>query len=371
MEVIEDDEEKWKDHRGLNKEDHFENDEKLPVDSHKRTLLQRLKDLCSKNLRKKKKSIAEAPTNFVSFEPKDEEKGLAVRACGESHIRDLVQQDMVRRQDKLRGLKGPSRWSIDRCSTPNMAYGCYADSEQYYSGLSRRSSGVPTSFYSSTSSIQRTTAMFCSLPYEDKIKEEPIYIVSQPEAQKKEEGSTVDFQFKVRGQGNLMYQWLKDDNELPGQNSDTLVLKCIELCDFGHYDCLVSSQDGFCGSVRSSPAELDVIPVESRNGMRTKLLQEVDLYTRDEVACLLENSRYGLGGWKQVAAEYGMKESDIEGLANSRERGKDVMEFLRGSKPNLTVYSFCKVLKKPKIGRFDIVKLLEGHFLLEKGITHC
>ncbi|XP_022810184.1 uncharacterized protein LOC111347186 isoform X2 [Stylophora pistillata] len=112
MEVIEDDEEKWKDHRGLNKEDHFENDEKLPVDSHKRTLLQRLKDLCSKNLRKKKKSIAEAPTNFVSFEPKDEEKGLAVRACGGSHIRDLVQQDMVRRQDKLRGLKGPSRWSI-------------------------------------------------------------------------------------------------------------------------------------------------------------------------------------------------------------------------------------------------------------------
>ncbi|XP_022810187.1 uncharacterized protein LOC111347188 [Stylophora pistillata] len=213
--------------------------------------------------------------------------------------------------------------------------------------------------------------MFCSLPYEDKVKKEPICIVSQPKAQKKEEGSTVDFQFKVRGQGNLMYQWLKDDNELPGQNSDTLVLKCIELCDFGHYHCLVSSQDGFCGSVRSSPAELDVIPVESRNGMRTKLLQEVDLYTRDEVACLLENSRYGLGGWKQVAAEYGMKESDIEGLANSRERGKDVMEFLRGSKPNLTVYSFCKVLKKPKIGRFDIVKLLEGHFLLEKGITHC
>lgn len=165
----------------------------------------------------------------------------------------------------------------------------------------------------------------------------------------------------------MMYQWLKDDEALAGQNNDTLVLDCIQLYDFGYYTCLVSCQSSYGVSVKSSPAELDVIPVESRDGLRPKLLQEVDLHTRDEVAFMLENSLYSLGGWRQVAAEYNMKESKITGLVNSREPGKDVMEFLGGCKPNLTVYNFCKVLKHHKMQRFDIAKLLEDHFLVEDG----
>ena len=101
-----------------------------------------------------------------------------------------------------------------------------------------------------------------------------------------------------------------------------------------------------------------------------KLLQEVDLNTRDQVASLLENKRYSLGGCRQVAARYGMKEDKIGALANSRDPGKDVMEFLMGSKPNLTVYSFCKVLKEDKIERFDIAKLLENHLLIRDGATY-
>ena len=65
-----------------------------------------------------------------------------------------------------------------------------------------------------------------------------------------------------------------------------------------------------------------------------------------------------------------MKEDKIGALVNSREPGKDVMEFLMGSKPDLTVYSFCKVLKDDKIERFDIVKLLEDHFLIRDGATY-
>ena len=66
-----------------------------------------------------------------------------------------------------------------------------------------------------------------------------------------------------------------------------------------------------------------------------------------------------------MADKYGMKENKIAGLVNSREPGKDVMEFLMGCQPNLTVYNFCKVLKHKKFKRFDIVKLLEDHFLVE------
>ncbi|XP_022781247.1 uncharacterized protein LOC111322424 [Stylophora pistillata] len=193
-------------------------------------------------------------------------------------------------------------------------------------------------------------------------KDEPIDIDSQPKSQKKEEGSRVEFQFKVRGKHNLMYKWFKDGSELPRQNNDTLVLDCIKLRDFGKYTCEVSYQDRCCVPVKSSPAELDVIPTESQSRTKLKLLQEVDFETREELARMLENGLYSLGDWKQVAAEYGMRERYISGLANSKEPGKNVIEFLGGSHPDLTVYSFCRVLKHQKIRRLDIVKLLEDHF---------
>lgn len=37
-----------------------------------------------------------------------------------------------------------------------------------------------------------------------------------------------------------------------------------------------------------------------------------------------------------------------------------------GSKPDLTVYSFFKVLKGDKIERFDIAQLLEDHLLIQE-----
>ncbi|KAL9971592.1 hypothetical protein ACROYT_G017772 [Oculina patagonica] len=198
---------------------------------------------------------------------------------------------------------------------------------------------------------------------------EPIKIDRQPKSRKQKEGSKVEFKFRAQGTSTLLYQWYKDGVELLGQNNASLILECIELRDFGHYTCRVSYQDGYGIIIESSSAVLDVIP-QCRNGMRPKLLQEVDLNTRDKIACLLENKRYSLGGCRQVADKYGMKEDKIGALDNSREPGKDVMEFLMGSKPDLTVYSFCKVMKEDKIERFDIAKLLEDHLLIRDGATY-
>lgn len=61
-----------------------------------------------------------------------------------------------------------------------------------------------------------------------------------------------------------------------------------------------------------------------------------------------------------------MQDNRIAALDNSKEPGKDVLEFLMGTKPNLTVYSFCKVLKEDILSRFDIAKLLEDHLLIRK-----
>ena len=61
-----------------------------------------------------------------------------------------------------------------------------------------------------------------------------------------------------------------------------------------------------------------------------------------------------------------MKEYQVRGLENSSQPGQDVMEFLRGSNTNLTVYSFCKKLKGDNMKRFDIVRVLENHLSIEK-----
>lgn len=70
-----------------------------------------------------------------------------------------------------------------------------------------------------------------------------------------------------------------------------------------------------------------------------------------------------------MAAKYGMEEHKIRGLANTLEPGREVMEFLLASKPDLTVYSFCKKLKEENMKRFDIVKVLEGHLSIKKEST--
>ena len=78
---------------------------------------------------------------------------------------------------------------------------------------------------------------------------------------------------------------------------------------------------------------------------------------------LLQN-RYGRGGWREVAARYELERYKIDSLSSSNEPGKSVIDFLTGSRPNLTVYDFCKVLKENAIKRLDIVNILKDHFLV-------
>ena len=83
--------------------------------------------------------------------------------------------------------------------------------------------------------------------------------------------------------------------------------------------------------------------------------------TLHEIACLLGKRSVGLGGVTQVAATYGMPRYAIMALENHMEPGKAVLEYLMASKPDLTVYSFCKTLKGREFNRFDIVRRLEDH----------
>ena len=93
----------------------------------------------------------------------------------------------------------------------------------------------------------------------------------------------------------------------------------------------------------------------------------MDINIKDVIAALLESKKVGLGDCRQVAARYDMDEIQIGVLVNSKEPGKDLLEYIFAYRPNLTVYEFCKILKEDKVKRFDIVKKLENHFLVSES----
>ena len=87
-----------------------------------------------------------------------------------------------------------------------------------------------------------------------------------------------------------------------------------------------------------------------------------DLYLKGTVANLLERET-GLcrKTYKQVAFQYKVK--DIDRLDRCENPGEDVLDSLKSSQPNLTVYHFCKVLKGEKIRRLDIVNKLVDYLI--------
>ena len=98
-----------------------------------------------------------------------------------------------------------------------------------------------------------------------------------------------------------------------------------------------------------------------------KCLSEVNFFSLDSVPSLLGSEKRCLGNWRGIGSKYGMKDHELDDLENlaPSERGRGVLEFLKTSQPSLTVYDFCRTLKEETFKRFDIVKKLENHFLVE------
>ena len=81
----------------------------------------------------------------------------------------------------------------------------------------------------------------------------------------------------------------------------------------------------------------------------------------DTVKTLLQKKIPGTGGWKKVAREHKMSDIGIRSLEGSNEPGNGVIEYLKTDNPKLTVYEFCRSLKKVK--RNDIVDILSNHLV--------
>ena len=77
---------------------------------------------------------------------------------------------------------------------------------------------------------------------------------------------------------------------------------------------------------------------------------EVDLSTCDSIALYLNKDvPYGLGGYRQAAAVFDMTKDMIGALWTDKSVGKEVIEFLKATKADITVYTVCKQLKDDKM----------------------
>ena len=64
---------------------------------------------------------------------------------------------------------------------------------------------------------------------------------------------------------------------------------------------------------------------------------------------------------------FGMTRDMIEALKTCKSAGQEVIEFLKATKPDITVYTVCKQLKDDKMRRFDIAKILENHLTITES----
>lgn len=195
-------------------------------------------------------------------------------------------------------------------------------------------------------------------------RDSEIKIELQPKSQKQQEGTKVIFELKVQQPDKYSYQWLKDGAELLGKCDATLILDHVELREFGWYTCRVNSQENSGINCESSRVWLDVVP-KVQSGTRLKTFQEVDITTCDRIAFFLDKQvPYGVGGTRQAAAVFGMNEDMIGALGTCKTPGQEVIEFVKATKPDITVYTLCKQLKGDKMRRIDIAKILENHLTI-------
>ena len=95
---------------------------------------------------------------------------------------------------------------------------------------------------------------------------------------------------------------------------------------------------------------------------------ELDLSTWDRIAFHLDRDvPYGLGGNRQAAAVFGMTKETIEALAASKSPGQVIVEFVKATKPDITVYEVFKQFKGDEVKRFDIAKILENHLTITES----
>jgi hypothetical protein len=92
--------------------------------------------------------------------------------------------------------------------------------------------------------------------YESGVILGPPRITTQPVSQIAREGATIIFSIVAQGDAPLLYQWRKNDVDIPGETSASLMLSLVDDSDQGSYDVEVSNNSG---TITSEAATLDIV----------------------------------------------------------------------------------------------------------------
>ncbi len=86
----------------------------------------------------------------------------------------------------------------------------------------------------------------------------PEFVI-QPEDAAVCEGDSVELSIEVSGFGPFTYQWRRNDEDVPGATSDTLVIDAVGVADVGAYRCVV--HDGCANAVQSAEGDVSIAEV--------------------------------------------------------------------------------------------------------------
>ncbi|MFZ4796197.1 MAG: T9SS type B sorting domain-containing protein [Bacteroidia bacterium] len=94
-------------------------------------------------------------------------------------------------------------------------------------------------------------------------------ITLQPQSVLQCVNSKVVLKVKGTGTGLVTYQWLKNDNVIPGSTADSLYFNAVNAADSANYSVIVRS---FCDSIISQKVRIDLYPFKHPNFPDTTLL---------------------------------------------------------------------------------------------------
>ncbi|NBA85609.1 T9SS type A sorting domain-containing protein [Emticicia sp. CRIBPO] len=148
-----------------------------------------------------------------------------------------------------------------------------------------------------------------SLKVHIKINDKP-FVTKNPLSQTLCEENTLKLTVEVSGGGQIRYQWMKDNQNIAGQNSSELIIHAVQLQDAGQYRCEVSSD---CGSDTSGVAVIKVLP---------KI--QIHKHPQDQQACEGGNVAFNINATGSVALHY-------QWMKNGQAIGTDTTELVLGN----------------------------------------
>lgn len=115
--------------------------------------------------------------------------------------------------------------------------------QPFATGLGGQALGITTGTDGNLYYLERNAGALYRIVYTPPVITVPT-ITEQPVSQRVEPGATATFHVSASGTAPLSYQWLHNNENIPGANSDTYIITNAQLANEGNYQVIVTNSAG-------------------------------------------------------------------------------------------------------------------------------